>query len=50
MLLQWEAGDDEVIDLWQKMNGWVYEGFDKTYTKTGCSILINTITKAIPTY
>jgi arginyl-tRNA synthetase len=35
MLLQWEAGDDAVIDLWQKMNGWVYEGFSKTYQKLG---------------
>jgi arginyl-tRNA synthetase len=35
MLLQWEAGDDKVIDLWQKMNGWVYEGFSRTYRKLG---------------
>jgi arginyl-tRNA synthetase len=35
MLLQWEAGDDAVIDLWQKMNGWVYEGFSETYQKLG---------------
>jgi arginyl-tRNA synthetase len=35
MLLQWEAGNDAVIDLWQKMNGWVYEGFAKTYEKLG---------------
>ncbi|MFD2865024.1 arginine--tRNA ligase [Mucilaginibacter antarcticus] len=35
MLLQWEAGEDAVIDLWQKMNGWVYEGFGKTYHKLG---------------
>jgi arginyl-tRNA synthetase len=35
MLLQWEAGKDAVIDLWQKMNGWVYEGFGKTYQKLG---------------
>jgi arginyl-tRNA synthetase len=35
MLLQWEAGDDAVIDLWQNMNGWVYEGFAKTYEKLG---------------
>jgi arginyl-tRNA synthetase len=35
MLLKWEAGDDAVIDLWQKMNGWVYEGFGKTYEKLG---------------
>lgn len=35
MLLKWEAGDDKVIDLWQTMNGWVYEGFEATYHKMG---------------
>jgi arginyl-tRNA synthetase len=35
MLLDWEAGKPEVIKLWNKMNGWVYEGFDKTYQKIG---------------
>lgn len=35
MLLDWEAGKPEVMDLWNKMNGWVYEGFDKTYQKIG---------------
>ncbi|MES2375766.1 MAG: arginine--tRNA ligase [Bacteroidota bacterium] len=35
MLLEWEAGDDAVIDLWQNMNGWVYEGFGETYRKLG---------------
>jgi arginyl-tRNA synthetase len=35
MLLDWEAGDPEVIDLWRKMNGWVYAGFDKTYKTIG---------------
>lgn len=35
MLLKWEAGDQEVVDLWKKMNGWVYKGFDKTYEKIG---------------
>jgi arginyl-tRNA synthetase len=35
MLLKWEAGDGAVIDLWQKMNGWVYEGFGETYKKLG---------------
>ena len=29
MLLDWEAGKPDVIDLWKKMNSWVYEGFDK---------------------
>ncbi len=35
MLLDWEAGKPEVIDLWKKMNGWVYEGFDVTYKRIG---------------
>ncbi len=35
MLLKWEAGDREVVELWQKMNSWVYTGFDGTYHKLG---------------
>ncbi|WP_461787876.1 arginine--tRNA ligase [Pedobacter sp.] len=35
MLLKWEQGDTEVVALWEKMNGWVYEGFDVTYKKLG---------------
>ncbi|WP_375325279.1 arginine--tRNA ligase [Flagellimonas sp. GZD32] len=35
MLRKWEAGDDEVVSLWKKMNGWVYEGFDITYKNLG---------------
>ncbi len=35
MLRQWEAGDKEVIDLWKKMNGWVYDGFASTYKDLG---------------
>jgi arginyl-tRNA synthetase len=35
MLLQWEQGDPAVIDLWKRMNGWVYDGFDITYRKIG---------------
>jgi arginyl-tRNA synthetase len=35
MLIKWEAGDKEVIDLWKKMNSWVYAGFDETYRKLG---------------
>ena len=35
MLVDWEAGKPEVIELWKKMNGWVYEGFDKTYKRIG---------------
>jgi arginyl-tRNA synthetase len=33
MLLKWEASDKDVINLWKKMNSWVYEGFDQTYKK-----------------
>ncbi|MFT3911296.1 MAG: arginine--tRNA ligase [Ferruginibacter sp.] len=35
MLLDWEAGKPDVIALWKKMNGWVYEGFDITYKRIG---------------
>ncbi|KJS06131.1 MAG: arginyl-tRNA synthetase [Flavobacteriales bacterium BRH_c54] len=35
MLLKWENGDKEVVDLWKKMNGWVYDGFDVTYQTMG---------------
>jgi arginyl-tRNA synthetase len=35
MLLKWEQGDEEVINLWKKMNGWVYEGFAQTYQAMG---------------
>lgn len=35
MLIQWEAGEKEVISLWEKMNGWVYEGFAQTYETMG---------------
>ena len=35
MLLKWEAGDKEVVDLWKMMNSWVYAGFDLTYKKLG---------------
>lgn len=35
MLIDWEAGDAAVMDLWKKMNGWVYDGFDKTYQSIG---------------
>lgn len=35
MLRDWEAGKTEVIDLWKRMNGWVYEGFDATYKRIG---------------
>lgn len=35
MLLDWETGKPEVISLWKKMNGWVYDGFDTTYKNIG---------------
>lgn len=35
MLLKWEQGDAEVRALWQKMNSWVYAGFDETYRQMG---------------
>ena len=35
MLLDWEAGKPEVIELWKTMNSWVYKGFDETYHKIG---------------
>jgi arginyl-tRNA synthetase len=35
MLLKWEAGDEEVISLWRKMNEWVYDGFTTTYKNLG---------------
>lgn len=37
MLVKWEAGDPEVRALWEKMNNWVYAGFDETYRKMGVS-------------
>lgn len=35
MLRRWEAGDPEVRALWEKMNSWVYAGFDATYRRMG---------------
>ncbi len=35
MLRKWEEGDTEVRTLWEKMNRWVYEGFDSTYQRMG---------------
>lgn len=35
MLRKWEAGDEEVINLWKTMNTWVYAGFDVTYKSLG---------------
>jgi arginyl-tRNA synthetase len=35
MLVKWEAKEPEVYSLWEKMNGWVYKGFDITYKNLG---------------
>src|ERR1700722_15724026 len=35
MLVDWEAGKPEVIELWKRMNSWVYAGFDATYKRIG---------------
>ncbi|WP_179339874.1 arginine--tRNA ligase [Winogradskyella ludwigii] len=35
MLIKWEAGDEDVVALWKKMNEWVYAGFDVTYKNIG---------------
>jgi arginyl-tRNA synthetase len=35
MLRQWEDQEPEIIALWNKMNGWVYEGFNSTYQRMG---------------
>ncbi|MBF0761752.1 arginine--tRNA ligase [Dysgonomonas mossii] len=35
MLRLWEAGDLEVVSLWENMNSWVYAGFDETYKRLG---------------
>lgn len=37
MLVKWEQGDAEVRELWEKMNSWVYAGFDETYKALGVS-------------
>ncbi len=41
MLRKWEAGDTETLDLWKKMNEWVYKGFNKTYKALGVAFDIN---------
>ena len=35
MLRKWESGDPETVALWEKMNGWVYSGFEETYKNLG---------------
>ncbi|MGB5392806.1 MAG: arginine--tRNA ligase [Lutimonas sp.] len=41
MLRKWEAGDQETIDLWKRMNEWVYDGFNKTYFELGVDFDVN---------
>ena len=35
LLIKWEANDKEVRELWNKMNDWVYNGFEDTYKMLG---------------
>lgn len=35
MLRQWEAGDNQVVGLWEMMNSWVYEGFEQSFKNIG---------------
>lgn len=35
MLLKWEQGEPETVALWQKMNAWVYTGFEESYRRLG---------------
>lgn len=48
LLRRWEAGDEEVRALWQKMNAWVYEGFKQTYRRLG--VAFDTIDYESETY
>lgn len=41
MLRKWEAGDEQTVALWKKMNGWVYEGFAETYKNIGVDFDFN---------
>lgn len=48
MLQKWENGDPEVVNLWNTMNDWVYEGFDATYKRMG--VEFNHVYKESETY
>lgn len=37
MLIRWEQGDPATVALWNRMNGWVYAGFEESYRKMGVS-------------
>ncbi len=41
MLRKWEAGDEEVVNLWKRMNDWVYDGFAVTYKNLGVDFDFN---------
>jgi len=41
MLKKWEAGDEEVVALWKKMNQWVYDGFAVSYKALGVDFDVN---------
>ena len=41
LLIKWENNDKETIELWEKMNQWVYQGFAETYQKLGSQFDIN---------
>ncbi len=41
MLLKWEAGDENTVSLWKKMNQWVYDGFEISYKELGVDFDIN---------
>jgi arginyl-tRNA synthetase len=48
MLIDWEAGKPDVIELWNMMNSWVYQGFDETYKRIGADF--NTVYYESQTY
>jgi len=41
MLRNWESGDEKIVNLWKRMNQWVYDGFDKTYNELGVNFDLN---------
>src|SRR5690554_6164873 len=41
MLRKWEAGDERIMALWNKLNSWVYQGFDETYRNIGVDFDFN---------
>ena len=41
LLRKWEAGDEETVALWKRMNQWVYEGFEETHRALGVDFDVN---------